>query len=357
MKNNVEIREEQILRKYYEVDRNIVHLRKYYHKSSELLDNSFNGKRTTFNTDELKRINQIIDDFPSNYQVSLDFYIDEYDEKVEVIDESIHDCLELYNYKKDKKIKKKWIVTVVLMLIGILILFVLGYGDYYSIFNTPVGLSIFHEVFTIVAWVFIWQAVLNAFWERLDVSFDAKTFKEYVVKINFYDKEDKLVLEDNPKEKFRKWISEHKGLKRVKIALLLTGTAFLVIALYNIVDIIYDIFLADFSTMEHPVYFIITFILNILFNSLYILGSLGAISLYANKNRFIKATRTIAVINLIIVILSVTGSIIMKQITFKSILMLVICLVFSVSLIIYDCLNKKQSRPIIISKSDLLPPL
>lgn len=189
--NNMETRENLLLQKYYDVDEEnkIITISLKYDSVTDIVDNSLDSDIYVIKTDVISNVNEHLKNIPAIYKTEVNITITddtEYDK--EKLVESFEDIIEMNHYSLERENKRKWVLTTVLILVGIIILFfnvVAKANSWYGTNETTMNIA--SEVFDICAWVFVWEAVTVMFLTPTELPFNSNKFKLRVKKVSFYD--------------------------------------------------------------------------------------------------------------------------------------------------------------------------
>lgn len=231
--SNVNIHQIELLEKYYEVDREnkIVIFKMYYDKSSDLLDmrSSLPGNEL-FNSSVLDEVSEKLNRLPSGYKASVEFIIEDlegYDPKV--LSDRFNDLLELNNYQTSRIRKKKFLITTILVLVGIFILYfgaVLKYKEY---LGEGLGVSVLYEIIDISAWVFIWEAVTVLFLSPSELALTNLKLLRNIETISFSNGDGQVRYVKSKENIVESLASESKYANFIRIVfLVVTGAVFVI---------------------------------------------------------------------------------------------------------------------------------
>lgn len=190
-------RENLLLEKYYDVDeeKRSVSISLKYDTVSSLIDESLDGNEYLINTEVIDTINKHLKNIPAIYKTDVNIKINDFNgvNKEQFLD-AFNDVIELNHYALERENKRKWIVTSILVVVGIIILFfnvIAKANSWYG--SNETSNNIASEVFDICAWVFIWEAVTVMFLTPTELSFNSNKFKIRVRSITFFDKENEPI--------------------------------------------------------------------------------------------------------------------------------------------------------------------
>ena len=287
-------RQVELMKRRFDVDeeKKIVKMDVYYDVADDVLDANLDTKVPSFNREKFGRIKELISDFPNEYKVDLNIKIDDYQNyKPEEIMDGFNDAVELTHYTGNKEHKKKWIQITFLLIAGIMLLNIMARG----VLTNWLGLSengtnVFKEVFDITSWVFIWEAVSLLFLSPSETRVISLTLAHRLGQVSLLDKNGKVLVSEDYRESYISTAKE-KELRSVgKYMLLITGAAFLGLAINNIIGMIIDL-PTFFDTSEvdpegMPIFIAIAVIATIISGAAAIfeaLGGLAAISAFTGK--------------------------------------------------------------------------
>lgn len=300
-------RQIELLEKYYVVDndKKIINIDLHYPKSSDiLLNNEGNINCPLFKNEILETINNSIERTPKDYKVNIIFDIEDYENyKPKQIIESFNDTLELgqYSARRGKQIKN--LIASILILVGIILLFFMIIGKNNNWFEEGIKSDIITEVIDIAAWVFIWEAVTMIFLEQPEQNKFALKIRRKVVQITMLKKgnNEPLYLE-NTNSIFNNWEGESKIKSVGRNCLLISSSAYLFLALFNIYNLLSIISNNDLYT---PM-IIISIIITIISSAISILAGLGGIFKYIGKKNILSNfVRPYAIFLSIIIIINI----------------------------------------------------
>ena len=309
-------RQKELINKYYEVDEEnkLVEISFYYTSASELFTLKEGTKIPRFAKEELEKINEIIKTIPLEYKIDISYEIENYEDYTpSFIMESFNDALELTQFSVRKSSRKNWLVSTIMILIGIILLSFMIIGNSNSLFGEGVKAEIISEIIDISAWVFIWEAVTLLFLEHSDQELFALRIKNRVNSIVLYKKgEENYLAKEMSNELFGKWKDEGKIRKFGKYLLLFSSSALFVISFYAV----YEVCLAIASiNSENYLTIVIGSLLGILGCSFNILAAIGGFAKYLNKNNFFsKFSFSFVVTELVIIAVSLIISLVNQNI-------------------------------------------
>ncbi len=318
IKNATVSRRMELLSHYYRIDeeKRIVYLDVRADKATDLLENGF-GKDDSFAFSNvmLEKIADIYEKIPLEYRVEIDFHIDDYEgyEPNDLLTR-FNEALELNNYLIQKSKRKKWFQAVILMLAGLAILALMGFGTMHHWFGEGETASICNEVLDIAGWVFIWEAVTVLFLEPNRLGVLGLRILSRTSEIAFYGGSDAKMVSEEGKAIVSKWEDEGKVKKAGRISLLLSSAAFIAMAFGSL-------FLAVTSfesAKENPIMLasmIVATIFIVVFN--FLSGAAG-ISKYVGRGKLGKLSLPFAIVIAIELIFYVVLSIIYASWSFTA---------------------------------------
>ncbi len=234
-------REIDLLNKYYEIDNEnrVVTMPLHYEKASDLINNKIISKDNyLFDYEELTAINDMIRRIPVMYKVNIDIQIDDYEDydPKELI-AGFNDAMELnqYNYQRENRLK--YLKAGILLIIGVSVLFLMGYAKINGYFGDDTRASVYSEIFDIIGWVFIWEMVTVAFLTPSELGVNSNMFKLRVREVSFSDNNRNKLATESLHEKTKEWDSERRLEKASKHALLIGGVAFFSVGIIDLIDI------------------------------------------------------------------------------------------------------------------------
>ena len=238
-------RQLELMKKRFDVDEEnkIVQLNLTFDTADELLEKNIDSKVPTFDRGKFEEITDTISDFPFDYKTDLNIKINDYQDydSKELVD-SLNDAVELNQYSGNKEHRKKWIQITFLLIAGIMILNIMAKGfldNWLGLEETTA--SVFREVFDITSWVFIWQAVSLMFLSPTITRRISMTLARRLNKVSLRDKDGNTLQEVDYFDLYQNTINEKKARTFGKYALLISGAAFLALAISNIISVVFSI--------------------------------------------------------------------------------------------------------------------
>ena len=176
-------------------------------------------------------------------------------------------------------------------------------GNNNNWFKEGIKSDIISEVIDIAAWVFIWEAVTMLFLEQPEQSKLALLIRRKVVQITMLKSGIKEPLYvENTNSIFNNWEDESKIKKFGRNCLLISSSAFLFLAIFNIYNLFSILLKNDLSTPK----IIISVIITIISCVISILAGLGGIFKYiGKKNILANFVQPYAIFLTIIIIINI----------------------------------------------------
>lgn len=300
-------RQIELLEKYYVVDndKKIINIDLHYPKSSDiLLNNEGNINCPLFKNEILETVNNSIERTPKDYKVNIIFDIEDYENyKPKQIIESFNDTLELGQYSARRGKQLKNLIASILILVGIILLFFMIIGKNNNWFEEGIKSDIISEVIDIAAWVFIWEAVTMIFLEQPEQNKFALKIRRKVVQITMLKKgnNEPLYLE-NTNSIFNNWEGESKIKSVGRNCLLISSSAYLFLALFDIYSLCKYLLANDLTIFTIATLIIFT----IVSSGVSILAGLGGLFKYiGKKNILANFVRPYAIFLSIIIIINI----------------------------------------------------
>ena len=259
-------RQIELLEKYYNIDndKKIINIDLHYQKTSDiLLTNEGNNDYPLFRNEIIETINNSIERTPRDYKVNIILDIEDYENyKPKQIIESFNDTLELGQYSARRGKQLKNLIASILILIGIILLFFMIIGKNNNWFEEGIKSDIISEVIDIAAWVFIWEAVTMIFLEQPEQNKFALKIRRKVVQITMLKKgnNEPLYLE-NTNSIFNNWEGESKIKSVGRNCLLISSSAYLFLALFNIYNLFYKSSSSKLRFKYNIIYYTFAYIL------------------------------------------------------------------------------------------------
>lgn len=298
-----EQRQIDLIRKYYPVDEkeHLVIVRLSYPRASDLFDENIGREEAPLlKTDLFHEIEEVVDDIPIGYRVEVHLRIDDYEDYTpKEIAENISDTMELNHFKGEHNRRKKWVTSAFLVIVGILILFLMGYGNSEGWFGTGESASLISEVLDIAAWVFIWEAVTILLVEPSENFVSRIGYIGRIDSFRFYQGESKEPLfSEDFRSEYRKRFDNSTHRKKFISTLFLVSGALEVIFGAN------TIFLSSIHFFQgggDSSYTASTYAAAIIMALFQMLAGISATECYINQGRLRKLAPFFAVFSLILV--------------------------------------------------------
>lgn len=300
-------RQIELLEKYYNIDndKKIINIDLHYQKTSDiLLTNEGNNDYPLFRNEIIETINNSIERTPRDYKANIILDIEDYENyKPKQIIESFNDTLELGQYSARRGKQLKNLIASILILVGIILLFFMIIGKNNNWFEEGIKSDIISEVIDIAAWVFIWEAVTMIFLEQPEQNKFALKIRRKVVQITMLKKgnNEPLYLE-NTNSIFNNWEGESKIKSVGRNCLLISSSAYLFLALFNIYSLCKYLLANDLTIFTIATLIIFT----IISSGVSILAGLGGLFKYiGKKNVLANFVRPYAIFLSIIIIINI----------------------------------------------------
>ena len=319
-KNNVNVkrREIDLLNKYYEIDneKRIVTMPLHYDKASDLINNKIVSKDNyLFDYDELSSINDMIKRVPVMYKIHIDIQIDDYEDyEPNKLLSGFNDAMELNQFNYERENRLKFLKAGLLLLVGVSILFFIGYAKINGLFGSSERASIYTEIFDIIGWVFIWEMVTVAFLSPSELTVNSNMFRLRVRNVRLLDIEYNELAKESLTEIASKWESERRLEKASRWSLLISGVAFIAVAIIGLIDVttstyslIENLSGAEEGTTTSSIIggFIIIELLALALSFIEMFGGIIALFRYAGKRKFIVVGNILSVVLLVLIGLTI----------------------------------------------------
>lgn len=316
----------ELLSHYFKIDQasRLVYVQLRFDKASDLLEESFGIEgNAMFKSSILEMIGEIYGYIPVEYRAEIELEIGDYEGyDPKSILARFNEALELNNYRSQRDKKKKWLRATLLVLAGLAILTVMGFGSVNHWFGAEGSetASLWTEVLDIAGWVFIWEAVTISFLQpnelgRLGVKILSRTNG-----IRLYHRGDPTLLcQENGASIVSKWVEEGKLAIAGKSALLLSSAGFLAVGS----GVLLSTCLSLFSSMPEMGEFWVQLILAIMTFVFDSVGGIAGLSRYLGRGPLQKFSFPFAVIATLQIALSIAFSIVYNtwSFTFSTIFM------------------------------------
>ncbi len=311
-------RQIDLMKKHYEVDEEnkVVTLTFRFDKASELLDTEIGRKdHPQFSPDVIEKMKSLIDTVPMNYRVEVEFDIREYEGyDPKSIMESFNDSLELTQYAARRTRKSKWLISTILILIGIMLLFVMAVGKNNSWFGDGVNQDIITEIIDIAGWVFIWEAVSLLFLEPTEQSTFALKIRQKIVGVAFYQQgDDTPFVKETAEEIFSNWSEEGKVKRFGKACLLGSSAAFIAMGFVAL----FSLYTALKNASElTPLSITALVIFSLITMAYHLLAGFGGIHKYIGKENWLsRCVGPIAIFMTVMLIITIVVSAITNSVS------------------------------------------
>ena len=301
-------RQIEILQKYYDidVDNRVINFVLYYEKASDILVNDVTtlGDAPRFNNDVLRRVSEILDSFPVEFKVNLSLQIDDYEGyHPDALLESLKDALEMFNYAVYRDKGLRWLMSAIMVFVSMTILYLRLFAGDKGLINTE---GMLYEMLDIIAWVFLWQAVTIMFLTPNEYRSISFKIMRRLLSVSFLDKDKNTLVKAESNKLEEEWLHETKREKVGRIFMLIAGTAYITIAVWNFVDIFTNISSAIGSLSAGDNFGWVDFIfagIALVSVVIYAIGGIGAISTHCGKGPFRRAVKVFAVLSFLAVAL------------------------------------------------------
>ena len=300
-------RQIELLEKYYNIDNEnkIISIDLHYQKVSDiLLTNEGNINYFLFKNEIIETVNNAIKRTPRDFKINIVFDIEDYENyNPKQIIESFNDTIELGQYSARRGKQLKNLIASILILVGIILLFFMIIGKNNNWFEEGIKSDIISEVIDIAAWVFIWEAVTMIFLEQPEQNKFALKIRRKVVQITMLKKgnNEPLYLE-NTNSIFNNWEGESKIKSVGRNCLLISSSAYLFLALFDIYSLCKYLLANDLTIFTIATLIIFT----IISSGVSILAGLGGLFKYiGKKNVLANFVRPYAIFLSIIIIINI----------------------------------------------------
>ena len=336
----------ELLSHYFKIDEasRLVYVQLRFEKASDLLEDNFgtigNGM---FKNSVLETVGNIYGYIPVEYRAEIELEIGDYEGyDPKNILARFNEALELNNYLSQKERKKKWLRAALLVLAGIAILAVMGFGSLNHWFGEEGSetASLWTEVLDIAGWVFIWEAVTISFLQPNELSRLGVKILSRTNGIRLYKKGDPTLLaEENGAAIVAKWDEEGRLAKVAKGSLLLSSAGFLATG----TGILFSTCLSLFSSMPGTVDFWVQLTMAVLTFLLQVAGGIAGLSRYLGKGPLQKFSLPFAVITTVEIVGNVILSICYNtwSFTFTTILVFILQIAYIYGVVVDILRNKK----------------
>ncbi len=310
-----------ILEKYHEIDyeKRTIDLELQYEKISDILETDVSTKKyPKFKREIIERASEVIDTFPIDFKVNLKLKIDDlegYD--INEVMDSFKDSLEMFHYATYKEKNRKWILAAIFTIVSVFLLFFKIFAGKNNMISED---GIVYEMLDIIAWVFLWEAVTVIFLSPGELSEISLKLSRRLLSISLINKDDQIISSISHSDLTHDWVDEGKKESAGRLILLIAGAACVASGAVNIVSVfkeIFDLVNAGTSTLgtNGLAFAIAEIIVNFVLAIGFIIGGIGAISMFSDKGPFQKAvpflTYTFLVLNTLLLI-AVIGNVVIE---------------------------------------------
>lgn len=299
-----EKRQLELIRKYFPVDEKnrLVTVRLFYEKAGDLFEENIGKVESPFlKPDLFNKLQEIISEMPIGYRVDVHLRIDNYEDYTpKEIADNISDTMELNHFRNEKSKRRKWVTSAFLIIVGILILFLMGYGSANEWFGEGENASLITEVLDIAAWVFIWEAVTILLVEPSENFVSRIGYIGRINSFSFYqgNNAEPLYREDFRSD-YRKKFENSTRVKKFISALFLIAGGLEVIIGFNMIFVSSIHFFQQGQT-EITAYAYVASLISALFQ---ILAGISASECYLNQGKLRKLSPIFATFALVMVII------------------------------------------------------
>lgn len=284
-----------------------------YESVYDILDKDISTcEKPRFSNAFLNRISELIDDLPKEFKADIKLNIKDYEGyDPNVLALFFDKAIELNRYESKIESKKKSILSIGLIIIGILLITFLLVGENQGIFGSESNIEygIITTILDIASWVFIWEAVALLF---LEVGEKKKLNLKLLLNINsisFLNNGNELSKIDR-KEVLELLFKQYKFEDRGRKIMLFSGTALIVSGFWLFITQIYNLVSGLKEENSNSVLLISIFIISLLicaFN--FICGIIGCSSFSKLKEPFkvftMSLVTSLLILNLSLFILNI----------------------------------------------------
>ncbi len=281
-----------ILEKYHEVDyeNRTIDLELQYEKISDILETDISTKKyPKFKREVLERASEVIDTFPIDFKVNLKLKIDDLEGyKIDEVMDSFKDSLEMFHYATYKEKNKKWILAAIFTIVSVFLLFFKIFAGKNNMISED---GVVYEVLDIIAWVFLWEAVTVIFLSPGELREISMKLSRRLVSISLLNKDDQIISSITHADLTHDWVDEGKKESAGRFILLIAGAACVATGAVSIVSAcqgIFDVTGGAASGTNGLALSISEIVVTFVLAIAYIIGGIGAISIYADKGPFQK---------------------------------------------------------------------
>lgn len=308
-----------ILEKYHEVDyeNRTIDLELQYEKISDILENDISTKKyPKFKREVLERASEVIDTFPIDFKVNLKLKIDDLEGyKIDEVMDSFKDSLEMFHYATYKEKNKKWILAAIFTIVSVFLLFFKIFAGKNNMISED---GVVYEVLDIIAWVFLWEAVTVIFLSPGELREISMKLSRRLVSISLLNKDDQVISSITHADLTHDWVDEGKKESAGRLILLIAGAACVATGAVSIVSAcqgIFDVVNGTASGTNGLALSISEIVVTFVLAIAYIIGGIGAISIFSDKGPFQKTvpyfTYAFLVLNTLLLI-AVIGNIVVE---------------------------------------------
>ncbi len=189
-----------ILLRYFDLDDEnaVATFKVHFDKLSDVFEIPEDESKSLFLRHEVvDKISDQAEMIPNAYKIKFVIKIDDYEDyDPDEIKQVLYDNLGLMAYNVNRSSRKKTIVSLLLLLVGIIFLVINIWYSSFTKNEEGVWYLIWSEVFDVAAWVFIWEAVTKFFIERNEIRNGALLSGRRFYGLEFIDKEGNSYLEE-----------------------------------------------------------------------------------------------------------------------------------------------------------------
>ncbi len=283
-----------ILEKYHDIDyeKRTIDLELHYKKISDILESDISTKNyPKFKREILQRASEVIDGFPIDFKVNLKLKIDDLEGyNVDEVMASFKDSLEMFHYAVYREKNRNWILASIFTVISALLLFFRIFAANNSMIEEN---GIVYEILDIIAWVFLWEAVTIIFLSPSELREISFKLARRLVSISLLNKDDEILSFTSHEQLTLDWVDDSKKESTGRIILLISGAACFATGVVNLVSAfkdLYEFLTADMFSLGPTLiaFTIIAMLIKFLLAVLFIIGGIGAISMFSDKGPFQK---------------------------------------------------------------------
>lgn len=339
--SSAESRQLELLKKYYVVDEKarIVNVRFSYDKAGDLFEEDVGDiNHPRLKNDLFDAISAVAENIPLNYRIRASLRINDYEDyTAEEIAGNISDTMEINRYRGERERTKNRVISAVLLLVGIILLFLMGYGQLYGWYGEDSTASIVTEVIDDAASVFIWEAITILFLEPSENFVSRFSYIRQIESIVFYHGERKTELYVLDMDKvFSHSFTSGTRLKRwVGNLFLIAGSVMIIVGVNGTIRLTTQLIQAEQITSATTRTSIISYILY----AIEIFAGIAALETYSNRGRLRKLTGFFAISALVLAVMEIVsmsmGNIATQREWISSGFSCFICLVYFLGYLFY----------------------